>query len=231
MSRGGEMVGAVPKSLDALLSECREEMGPGSAGARELERFEEFLVEQAGLRKLESPGKWRKLLDGVEALRCFHFSQYLDWYLAEKIGVSHREREAARDVLRRFNEWLLEKAVVVPEVFEENQDSILGIEAAPAMGDDAAAEEDADEAIDAVREEKDFYVPGEYSVTLSGEFVLTQVQEGILYGRRAGDAQEVGPILVDRSVSSGHKVGDRVHLSLGKAGDHWNVLGFGRLVD
>jgi hypothetical protein len=226
------MAAKVPDSLDALLSEYRKEMGPDSPGAREMERFEGFLVEHAGLRKLESPGKWRQLLGGVEALRCFHFSQYLDWYLAEKIGVAGREQEAAREVLKRFNEWLLGRAAVSPEVFEENQDSILGIESAPTFREDSGErEEDADDAMGAVREEKDFYVPGEYSLTLSGEFVLTKVQEGILYGRRSGDAREVGPILVDRSVSSGHKVGDRVHLSLGKAGDHWNVLGLGRLTD
>src|SRR4030095_4953729 len=115
------------------------------------------------------------------------------------------------------------------EIFEENRDSILGSEETGAEA--AEGEEASDEILDTVREEKDLYVPGESSLTLSGEFVLTKVQEGILYGRRAGDPREVGPILVDRSVSSGHKVGDRVHLSLGKAGDHWNVLGLGRLVD
>jgi hypothetical protein len=222
------MAATAPKSLDALFSQYREKMGAISPGSREMERFEEFLVGHAGLRKLETPGKGRQLLGGVEALRCFHFSQYLDWYLVEKVGASRREQEAARDVLKRFNEWLLERGAVGLEIFEEHRDSILGI---GETGEESAeGEEASDETLDTVREEKDFYVPGEYSLTLSGEFVLTKVQEGILYGRRAEDPREVGPILVDRSVSSGHKVGDRVHLSLGKAGDHWNVLG-GRLVD
>ena len=89
-------------------------------------------------------------------------------------------------------------------------------------------EEDPEAGVSSVREEKDFYVPGEYSSTLSGEFIITKVQEGILYGEHRVDGREVGPILVDRAVSSGHKVGDRVHLSLGKAGDHWNLLSVGR---
>src|SRR4030095_3269934 len=58
LNRRGEMAGAAPKSLDTLFSQYREKMGAGSPGAREMERFEEFLVGHAGLRKLESPGKW-----------------------------------------------------------------------------------------------------------------------------------------------------------------------------
>jgi hypothetical protein len=223
------MGATAPKSLEALFSQYREKLGADSPGAREMKRFEEFLVGHAGLRKLEMPGTGGRILAGVEALRCFHFSQYLDWYLVEKVGASRREREAARSILKRFNEWLLEKEAVGLEIFEENRDSILGMDE---TGGEAGEEQEAsDEILDTVREEKDFYVPGEYSHTLSGEFVLTKVQEGILYGRRAEDSREIGPILVDRALSSGHKVGDRVHLSLGKAGDHWNVLGVGRLVD
>ncbi|HEV8375558.1 MAG TPA: hypothetical protein VGR38_04905 [Candidatus Polarisedimenticolia bacterium] len=219
-----------PKTLDAIMSEYREEReGPRSAGAKELERFQEFLVKHLGLRKLEFPGRKEQLLVGAEALRCFHFSQYLDWYLAEKIGVSHQEREAARATLSRFNEWLLERKAISREVFEENQGSILGVEAGPMEREEiAGGGDDPDDAVTMLPEEKDFYVPGEYSLTLSGEFVITKVQEGILYGRRPVDSKEIGPILVDRTVSGVHKVGDRVHLSLGKAGDHWNVLTLGR---
>jgi len=117
------------------------------------------------------------------------------------------------------------------EDFEENRESILGGEEDPPTAGEVAAQTDTEEEtsdeIPGISEEKDFYVPGEYPALLSGEFVLTKVQEGILYGKRDGDREEVGPILVNRSVSGGSCVGDRVHLSLGKAGDHWNLLGLG----
>jgi hypothetical protein len=138
--------------------------------------------------------------------------------------------EEARLTMGHFNEWLLERQAISHEAFEENRDSILGGEAGPAAYEDVSGPEmdDEEEGIGAVREEKDFYVPGEYSATLSGELILTQVQEGILYGRFPDGGKEIGPILVDRSVSSGHKVGDHVHLSLGRAGEHWNLLSEGQ---
>ena len=213
------------KSLETVLAEYRESLDPGSSGTREADRFRGFLVTHAGLRKIESPGRGARLLEGARALRCFHFSQYLDWFLPEKEGAPRVEVESARAALARFNEWLLEKRLIGPEDFEENRESILGTEeGAPAAGEAAAR----DDFAEGVAEERDFHVPGEYAVTLAGEFLLTRVEEGILYGRRDGDLSDVGPILVDRAMSSGSRVGDRVHLSLGRAGDHWNVLGIGR---
>ena len=193
-------------------------------------RFLEFLVRHGGLKKLEAPGKTPQLLEPAEALRCFHFSQHLDWYLSEKVGASAREVEEARLTLGHFNEWLLERQAISQEAFEENRDSILSGEAGPAVFEDVSGSEvgDEEEGLGGVREEKDFYVPGEYSATLSGELILTKVQEGILYGTFPDGGKEIGPILVDRSVSSGHKVGDRVHLSLGRAGEHWNLLSEGQ---
>ncbi|MCI0658167.1 MAG: hypothetical protein L0170_14035 [Acidobacteria bacterium] len=212
------------KSLDVLLSQYRDE-ALGAEG-REIGRFLEFLLSHGGLKKLEVPGKSARLVDRADRLRCFHFSQFLDWYLTEKLGADHREVEDARLAMGHFNEWLLEQQAITHEAFEENRDSILSGESGPAVYEDVSNPELADEetGLATLREEKDFYVPGEYSATLSGEFILTQVQEGILYGKFPDGGKEIGPILVDRSVSSGHKVGDRVHLSLGRAGEHWNLL-------
>ena len=219
------------KSLDALLSQYRlEVLGEDSQDAREMARFREFLVSHGGLRKLQLPGKEDRLMAPSEALRCFHFSQYLDWYLTEKVGASIREVEDARLGLGRFNEWLLEQQAIPREAFEENRESILGGEAGPAVYENVSSPDgdDEEDGIAAIREEKDFYVPGEYSATLTGEFILTKVQEGILYGKLPDGGKEIGPILVDRAVSSSHRVGDRIHLSLGRAGDHWNLLHEGR---
>ena len=221
--------------LDALLSEYQEVLGAKAPEGAEVERFREFLFLHGGLQKLEPPGRRARILSRVDALRCFHFSQYLDWYLVEKVGASRISIEEARAAMKRFNEWLFERNLIPMADFEENQESIRGGEEGPPvyqqMGAGAASEEDDGQddsgALPGVTEEKDFYVPGEYQTLLSGEFVLTKVQEGILYGSREGDPGEVGPILVDRAVSAGSRVGDRVHLSLGKAGDHWNLLGIG----
>ncbi len=214
------------RSLETVLAEYRESLDPESPGVLEIDRFRRFLVGHAGLRKIESPGRGARLLEGARDLRCFHFSQYLDWFLAEREGVPGSEVESARAALARFNEWLLEKRLVGEEAFEENRESILGAEeGAPPSGEEEAAGEDLSAGL---AEERDFHVPGEYAATLAGEFLLTRVEEGILYGRRDGDAAETGPILVDRALSSGSRAGDRVHLSLGRAGDHWNVLGIGR---
>jgi len=214
------------KSLDALLSQYRiEVLGEESREAREMARFLEFLVTHGGLRKLQLPGKEERIVAPSEALRCFHFSQYLDWYLTEKAGASRREVEDARVGLGRFNEWLLEQQAIGREGYEENRESILGGETGPAIDEDVSSPEGDDEdGMAAVREEQDFYVPGEYSATLTGEFILTKVQEGILYGELPDSGREIGPILVDRAVSSSHRVGDRIHLWLGRAGDHWNLL-------
>jgi hypothetical protein len=219
------------KILDALLEEYRGRHPQDAEGAGGIEGFSEFLARHAGMRRLEVPGKAPRLLGMAAELRCFHYSQYLEWYLPEKLGAPAREKERARVVLGRLNEWLLETRQITREAFEENRESIRGEADPPAYQEVSPSVEDRDEEADAfeVQEEQDFYVPGEYSATLSGEFVITKVQEGILYGRRGGDPEEVGPILVDRAVSSGHKVGDVVHLSLGKAGDHWNLLGLGRV--
>lgn len=219
-----------PKILDTLFDEYRrlrpeEVEGPGGIAA-----FSEFLARHGGMRRLEVPGKTPRLLGTAAELRCFHYSQYLEWYLPEKLGAPARERERAREALRRLNEWLLETGQIGRETFEQSRESIAGESEPAAFQSVSGAEEDPDEEDGLeVPEERDFYVPGEYAATLSGEFLITKVQEGILYGRRSGDSEEVGPILVDRAVSSGHKVGDRVHLSLGKAGDHWNLLGLGRV--
>ena len=215
------------KPLDALISHYRDEtLGETSPEGPELARFLDFLLGHGGLRKLEAPGKRAWLIDRAEALRCFHFSQYLDWYLTEKVGASNREVEDARLAMAHFNEWLLERQAITHEAFEENRESILSGEAGPAVYQDVSSgEADGDEEEFAgVPEERDFYVPGEYSATLSGEFILTKVQEGILYGRLPDGGQEIGPILVERAISSSHQVGDRVHLSLGRAGAHWNLL-------
>ncbi len=215
------------KSLDVLLSQYRVEvLGEKSREAQEMTRFTEFLLSHGALKKLEVPGKPALLVDRTERLRCFHFSQYLDWYLTEKVGADRREVEEARLAMVHFNEWLLEQQAITQEAFEENRDSILSGEGGPAVYEDVSGPgvDDDETGIPAVREEKDFYVPGEYSATLSGELILTKVQEGILYGTFPDGGKEIGPILVDRAVSSSHKVGDRVHLSLGRAGDHWNLL-------
>ena len=218
------------KPLDALFAQYRNELSREQAReAREMARFLEFLMRHGGLKKLDIPGKDPRPLESAQALRCFHFSQYLDWYLTEKITASAREVEDARLAMGHFNEWLLERQAITQEVFEENRDSILSGEAGPAVYEDVSGRDEDEEEplLSAVREEKDFYVPGEYSATLSGELILTQVQEGILYGRFPDGGKEIGPILVDRAVSSSHKVGDRVHLALGKAGGHWNLLSEG----
>jgi hypothetical protein len=217
------------KSLDELLAEYQEILGPETGEAKEMVRFREFLVQHGGLRKVQIPGKSPRLLDRADALRCFHFSQYLEWFLAEKVAVPRKAVEASRVAMNRFNEWLLERQAISADAFEENQESILGGEVASSSRHAAReGDEESEEGLSSLREEKDFYVPGEYSQTLSGEFVLTKVQEGILFGRRDEDPDEIGPILVDRAVSSGSRVGDRVHLSLGRAGSHWNLLTLGR---
>src|SRR5262245_20336934 len=219
------------KILDALLEDYGRLRPEDAEEPGGIARFSEFLVRHGGMRRLESPGKADRLLATAAELRCFHYSQYLEWYLPEKLGASSRERSRARQVLGRFNEWLLGERQITREAFEENRESIQGDADPPAYQEVGPSSRGEDEEADGfgIREEQDFYVPGEYTATLSGEFVITKVQEGILYGRRGGDPEEVGPILVDRAVSSGHKVGDLVHLSLGKAGDHWNLLGLGRV--
>ncbi len=217
-----------PKILDALFDEYRRLRPEDAEGPGGIVAFAGFLASHGGMRRLEPPGKPPRLLGTVSDLRCFHFSQYLEWYLPEKLGAPARDKERAREALHRFNEWLLETGQIGREAFEESREAILG-EAEPAAFQNVSGVEEDEEDEFKVPEERDFYVPGEYAATLSGEFLITKVQEGILYGRRSGDSEEVGPILVDRAVSSGHKVGDRVHLSLGKAGDHWNLLGLGRL--
>ncbi len=217
-----------PKILDALFDEYHRLRPEDAEGPGGIAAFSEFLARHGGMRRLEPPGKPPRLLGTASELRCFHYSQYLEWYLPEKLGAPERDKARAREALRRFNEWLLETRQIDQAAFEESRESILGEAEPAAFQNVSGAGEDEDEEFK-VPEERDFYVPGEYAATLSGEFLITKVQEGILYGRRSGDSEEVGPILVDRAVSSGHKVGDRVHLSLGKAGDHWNLLGLGRL--
>ncbi|HEU5180294.1 MAG TPA: hypothetical protein VFW45_05855 [Candidatus Polarisedimenticolia bacterium] len=220
------------KILDALFDEYRRLRPEDAEGSGGITAFAEFLARHGGMRRLEPPGKPPRLLGTASDLRCFHYSQYLEWYLPEKLGAPARDKERAREALRRFNEWLMETGQIGREIFEESRESILGEAEPAAFQNVSGVEEDENEEDEndefKVPEERDFYVPGEYAATLSGEFLITKVQEGILYGRRSGDVEEVGPILVDRAVSSGHKVGDRVHLSLGKAGDHWNLLGLGR---
>jgi len=218
--------------LDAILSEYREVLGPANPETAEIQRFRQFLLLHGGIKKLEAPGGKAQIIDHPEALRCFHFSQYLDWYLTEKEGVSRLAVERARAAMIHFNQWLFEASYVPVEDFEENRESILGDAEGSPLREDPAPSEDAEDggsdALPGVPEEKDFYVPGEYAVLLSGDFVLTKIGEGILYGIREGDREETGPILVDREISGGSRIGDRVHLSLGKAGDHWNLLGIGR---
>ena len=93
-----------PRGLDALISEYRDEiLGPGTQENAELARFREFLLRHGGLKKLEIAGRKAQLLESAEALRCFHFSQYLDWYLTEKVGASRRELEEARAALGYFD--------------------------------------------------------------------------------------------------------------------------------
>jgi hypothetical protein len=222
-----------PKSLEDLLRGFREDVtGVESSGHQDMAQLEEFLVKHGGLKALALPGRRPQLLEGPEALQCFHFSQFLEWYLPVKQGASARRIEEARATLLRFNAWLLEQRAILRELFEENLEAILG-ETSEAMerrgGESASPDEDTHGT--SVPEEQDFNVPGEYAATLSGEFTLTKVQEGILYGRLAEGGDEIGPILVERTVSSGHRVGDRVHLALGRAGDHWNLLGEGRRRD
>lgn len=231
-------------TIEHLISEYREARAADPAGVEEIDRFREFLSRHGGLRKLEPKGIRGQILDRIEALRCFHFSQYFDWFLAEKEGVPPAEIDGARVAISRFNEWLLDRRAIPAEDFEENREAILGSArlasaANPAAGRgdgegewDAIApaigEEESETGPPGISEERDFYVPGEYSVTRSGEFILTKVQEGILFAKREEDLDDIGPILVDRILSAGSRVGDRVHLSLGRAGDHWNVLTVGR---
>jgi len=214
------------QSLGSVFEEYGVALGPESPELGEMARFREFLVMHAGFRT-ETAGRTARIVGPAEALRCFHFSQYLDWYLSEKEGLPRREVEAARSVMNRFNEWLLGDRIIGVADFEENRESILGGEEGPPVTQEMGASDEGP-GIAEVTEERDFYVPGEYSSVLSGEFVITKVQEGMLYGRRDGDSREIGPILVVRAVSGGSRVGDRVHLSLGRAGGHWNLLGFGR---
>jgi hypothetical protein len=216
------------KTLDAVLSDYRETLGPGSPEDREMARFRGFLLMHGGPRKMEVPGRDAHILEPADFLRCFHFSQYLDWYLAEREGVPTAEVEGARAAMNHFNEWLLERGIIGVGDFEENRESILGGEEGPPVFQELGAGEESTSHSAGVAEERDFYVPGEYASVVGGEFVITKVQEGILYGKRDGDPREIGPILVDRAVSGGSKVGDRVHLSLGKAGSHWNLLTMGR---
>lgn len=218
-------------SLEGLFLEYQKILGPGGTGVEELRRFRTFLLRHGGLGRQEVPGGESRLLAGTRQLKCFHFSQYLDWYLVEKVGVSDASLREARETLNRFNEWLFTQAAISSVAREENRESILGTPEPPGEFEEGAAPPGEDEPADPLgelREEQDFDVPGEYTNLLSGEFVLTQVQEGILYGIREGDLRETGPILASRTISGGSRVGDRVHLSLGKAGDHWNLLGFGR---
>lgn len=221
-----------PPILDALLSEYRDVLGAANPEAAEIQRFRRFLLLHGGVKKLEAPGGKAQIIDGPEALRCFHFSQYLDWYLAEKEGESRSAVESARAAMNHLNQWLFEGNHVPVEDFEENRESILGGAEGTPPRDDTAPLEDSEEeeagSLPGVPEEKDFYVPGEYAVLVSGDFVLTRVEEGILYGIREGDREATGPIRVSREVGEGCRIGDRVHLSLGKAGDHWNLLSIGR---
>src|SRR5437867_11389962 len=104
------------KILDALLSEFQKEvLGPGTPEARELARFHELLVKHGGLRRLQVPGKQAQILEQAHALRCFHFSQYLDWYLTEQVGASRRELEQARAAMQPPNQWLLERQAIHPD--------------------------------------------------------------------------------------------------------------------
>jgi len=218
--------------LDAVLSEYREVLGPANPESAEVQRFRQFLLLHGGVKTLEAPGGKAQIIDRPEALRCFHFSQYLDWYLTEKEGESPFAVERSRAAMIHLNQWLFEASYVPVEDFEENRESILGDAEGPPRREDTTlpedSEEEATDPLHAIPEEKDFYVPGEYAVLLSGDFVLTRVEEGSLYGIREGEREETGPIVVDREVATGSRIGDRVHLSLGKAGDHWNLLGIGR---
>jgi len=217
------------KTLDAILSEYQQALAGESAPEEAISRFREFLVEHAGLARLDIPGRGPRIVAPAESLRCFHFSQYLEWYLPEKRGAAEGEVEAARASLGRLNAWLLESGRIDRDTFEENRESIRGGGEGPPVFQEIAPGEEVEPRAPSVAEERDFYVPGEYGAVISGEFLLTRVQEGILYGKREGDVREIGPILVDRAVSSGSRVGDRIHLSAGQAGDHWNLLTIGRL--
>ncbi|HEV8335391.1 MAG TPA: hypothetical protein VGR67_03145 [Candidatus Polarisedimenticolia bacterium] len=212
-------------TLDAALARYREALGAAFPDGAEIERFRGFLEIHGGLGRPGTPPRDAAAAARLDRLRCFHFSQYLDWYLQEKEGLAASSVEEARAAMRRLNEWLFGAGLIGPEDFEENRESILGGEDLSALDREEGSEDDATPP--GPPEEKDFHVPGEYTAVLSGEFVLTKVQEGILYGRRDGEAREIGPILVERSVSGGHRVGDRVHLAVGKAGDHWNLLSVG----
>jgi hypothetical protein len=218
--------------LDALLSEYREALGPEDPEGEEILRFRRFLLLHGGLRKLEAPGGKAQIIDRPAALRCFHFSQHLDWYLAEKEGASRAAVERARAALDHFNQWLFERNHIPAEDFEENRESILGGAQGSPGDEDADAPGDpggeASELLPGIPEEKDFYVPGEYAVLLSGDFVLTRVEEESLYAIREGDREETGPIRVGREIAASSRIGDPVHLSLGKAGDHWNLLSLTR---
>ncbi len=218
--------------LDAILSEYQEVLGSANPESAEVQRFRQFLLLHGGVKTLEAPGGKAQIIDRPEALRCFHFSQYLNWYLTEKEGAPPFAVERARAAMIHLNQWLFEASYVPVEDFEENRESILGDAEGPPHREDTTPPEDSEEEASdpspGVPEEKDFYVPGEYAVLLGGDFVLTRVEEGILYGIREGDREETGPIVVNREVATGCRIGDRVHLSLGKAGDHWNLLGIGR---
>jgi hypothetical protein len=214
------------KILDAIFSEYPASPGRDASDLGEIDRFHRFLLAHGGFRKLEVSGHRPRILDPAGSLRCFHFSQYLDWYLPEREGMGEGEVAAARASLERFNAWLLESGIIGADDFEENRESIRGVEEGSPVSSEAFPVEEG--GVPSPAEEQDFHVPGEYLEVLSGEFVITKVQEGILYGRRDADSREIGPILVDRPVSAGSRPGDRVHLSVGRAGSHWNLLTSGR---
>jgi hypothetical protein len=218
------------KSLDTAIAEFGEARGPDSADARAIARFRSFLAAHGGLRTTAAPGGARSA-GRISALRCFHFSQFLEWYLPEKEGLARDEVEESRAALDRFNAYLLSRGLIGEEDFREHGESIRESEEGPPVFQEIAPGEESEIPSPGLAEERDFYVPGEYESILTGEFILTKVQEGILVARRERDPAEIGPILVDRTVSGGSRVGDRVHMSLGKAGDHWNLLTLGRRRD
>src|SRR2546426_7971026 len=214
--------------LDAILSEYQEVLGSANPESAEVQRFRQFLLLHGGVKTLEAPGGKAQIIDRPEALRCFHFSQYLDWYLTEKEGASPFAVERARAAMIHLNQWLFEASYIPVEDFEENRESILGAAEGPLRHEDTTppedSEEEATDPLHAIPEEKDFYVPGEYAVLLSGDFVLTRVEEGTLYGIREGDREETGHIAEDRDVATGRQIGDRVHLFLHKERDHRHLL-------
>ena len=63
--------------LDAILSEYREVLGSANPESAEVQRFRQFLLLHGGVKTLEAPGGKAQIIDRPEALRCFHFSQYL----------------------------------------------------------------------------------------------------------------------------------------------------------